>query len=302
MSDNAARSSRPRQLSYPYMRSVDINKGRYYREVLKGQSLNFAVSAAGVPAFPTASATQRDTVFTPGGLLLDMYQTTAQTIHPVWDDSNGLEISLDQVDNETVEYVPGGNSAFNPFAFVVGTDPNFFFRCKFKLDDASFSDQFGIGFRKQEAFATPTSFLSTGDGIYVDFFLLGFAGTKADPNPIRTSSDVGNGGSSTVSALNFTWADAKTHQLEIRVIGGKAFCFINGVLAGDAIALDGDGGAITSQQTVTGPSYTFTSGLTLVPFIFCRQDADVGHVYLREIEIGLLRDIGKDKNSENRGE
>lgn len=302
MSDNAARSSRPKQLIYPYQQSADLKRGRYVFERMNGQPFVFITSST-IPAFPTASQGETDYILTPQGNYFEQYQTTAQTLMPAWDGTNlGLEIAGDQVDNEAVELVPGGNSSASPFAFVAGTDPDFFFRAKFKITDASGMDQFGIGFRKQEAFAVPTSFLSTGDGVYTDFFLLGFAGTKADPNPVRTSSDLNNSGSATVSALNFTWADTLVHELQLRVIGRRVFCYINGVLAGDVVSYDGDGAAISAQTTVSGPSFTFDDGDTLVPFIFLRQDADVTPVQLREYEIGLLRDIGKSKNQENRGE
>lgn len=303
MSDSSARSNRPRQLVYPYQISSDPKIGRYYYEKFSGNPLSFLQSSS-LPVMPTAPIAQGTTVnmHTGKGQPWEWFTTTAQSLAPTWSATNGVEIALDQVDNESVELVPGGNNASNPLAFVAGTDPNFFFRAKFKIADADGMDQFGIGFRKQEAFAVPTSFLTTGDGIYTDFFLLGFAATVANPNGVRTSSDLNNGGSATVSAINFTWADNEVHELQLRVIGRKPYVYINGVLAGDSVSKDGDGASITAQQTVSGPSFTFDDGDTLVPFIFCRQDAALSPVYLREIEIGFLRDVGKDKNSENKGE
>lgn len=247
-----------------------------------------AVTGAGaVPAGTTVK------MLTPGGSYWDMYATTAQTILPVGVAGSGLNISCDAVENETVEFVPGGNSSSSRLAYVVGTDSDFFIRVKFKITDVSGYDQFGIGFRKQEAFATPTSFLSTGDGIYTDFFLLGINGE--DGVNVQTMSDLNNGGSTTVTDTLFNATDAEVLELEVRVIGGKAIGFINGVRLGNPVKKDGDGTSITSQSTNSTASFTFDSGDTLVPMIFGRHDDEVAEAtYLQEIEIGHLVDRGLD--------
>lgn len=249
---------------------------------------------------------------TPGGLHIDMFATTAQTILPILTPGTGLEISLDQVDNESVEYVPGGNSDYNPFAYTVGTSTPTVFRVALKIADASGSDQLLVGWRKREAFAVPTSFLTTGDGIYTDFLGIGFAATKANPNPISIAYDVNNGGSTFVNAGAFTWADGLTHVLEVRLIGGQCRLLINGARLGNAIAVDGLGGSITSQQTSSAGEAAFNAldgdsdgvkgfdtGDILVPFIFVRQDADVtGAVSLQGLEIGPLSEFGLDTGNE----
>ncbi len=292
-----ARNTRPFKYVQGYQINPNVTRGKYVYEKINGSPLVLNMSGA-LAALPTASASQVDTILTRGGVGWDMFQTTAQTLGPAYTAGSGLEIALDQVDNETVEYVPGGNNSFNPFGMTVGTDSNFFFRARFTLADASGLDQFGIGWRKQETFAAPTSFLTTGDGIYTDFALFGFAGTVANPNPVRISTDLNNSGSSTVSAAGFTWADGLTHQLEVRVVGRKALFYINGVLLGGSVSKDGNGAAITAQSTTTGPVFSFDATDFLVPFIFCRQDADVGTVFLVDYEIGHLVDIGLDPNEE----
>jgi hypothetical protein len=302
MSDSTARSAQPRKLIYPYQFSADASKTKAYRYAKPCHPVTPLTIASSLAALPTAAQGQVGGFFLDGGMYMEYFQTTAQTLGPVYTAGKGLELTGDQVNNETVEYVPGGATADNPFARVVGTSPNWFFNATFEITDASGLDQFGIGYRSNEAFGVPTSFLTTGDGIYTDFFLLGFAGTAADPNPVRCSYDLNNSGSSTVAALSFTWADTKIHKLGIRVIGGRVYCFINDVLCGDVVSKDALGASITAQTTVSGPNFSFDSGDTLLPFIFARQDADIGPVYLKDIELGLLRDIGKDKNAEGRGE
>lgn len=291
------RRERPFEYVQGYQINPNIIRGKYVYEKINGSPLILNMSGA-LAALPTAAQGQIDTLITRGGVGWDMFQTTAQTLGPAYTSGSGLEIALDQVDNEAVEYVPGGNNTFNPYGMTVATDTDFFFRAKFTLADASGLDQFGIGWRKQEAFAVPTSFLTTGDGIYTDFALFGFAGTTADPNPVRISTDLNNSGSATVTSPGFTWADGLTHQLEVRVVGRKALFLINGVLLGNPVAKDGNGASITSQTTTTGPVFSFDTGDFLVPFIFCRQDADVGTVFLVDYEIGHLVDVGLDPNQE----
>lgn len=262
-----------------------------------------AVSSAG--AIPTASQGQIDGITLPGttGGLLEYFQTTAQTLIPAWTlASLGVEAALDQVENETVEYVPGGNSSVNPFAYTVNTSPPMIFRVAFSITDVSGMDQFGIGWRKQEAYAVPVSFLTTGDGVYTDFFGVGFAATSADPNTVRRFSDLNNSGSTLVDSVGFTWADGLTHVLEIRLKGRYPTVYINGIRAGQPIAKDGLGGAITSQTTLAqATQYAFDVDDILVPFIFIRQDADLTPVYIKAIQVGLASSFGLDAGNVGSG-
>ena len=275
-------------------------------------------AATGIAAFDTAAApayAQGSThaIRTAGGLYMEVFGSTAQTIMPILTPGTGLEIGLDKVNNEAVEYVPGGNSAYNPFAYTVGTTQPMLFRAAFNIVDASGSDQFILGWRKQETFAVPTSILTTGDGIYTDFFGVGFCATAANPNPTGIAYDVNNGGSTFVNACGFTWADNKTHVLEVRLIGGKVKVFINGARLGSSISVDGVGGSITAQQTSSaGESafnaldgdtdlvYGFDTGDILVPFIFSRYDATTpGAIYLQGLEIGPTSEFGLDPSNES---
>ncbi len=294
------RSTRPFKYVQQYQINPNVARGKYVYEKINGSPLILNMAGA-LAALPTAAAAQVDTILTRGGVGWEMYQTTAQTLGPAYTSGSGLEIALDQVDNESVEYVPGGNNTFNPLARTLPSstaagDTDFFFRAKFTLTDASGMDQFGIGWRKQEAFAVPTSFAV--DGIYTDFALFGFAGTAAAANPVRIATDLNNGGTATVTTTGFTWADGLTHELQIRVIGRRAFFLINGIMLGNPVAKDGNGAAITSQNTLTGPVFSFDAGDQLVPFIFCRQDADLTPAFLVEYEIGALVDVGLDPNQE----
>ncbi len=266
----------------------------YHKETLYGQPMPLT-HASGVPALPTASQGQINYFRTAGGLYVELFQTTAQTLMPLESLTLGLEIGGDKVDNESLELVPGGNSALSPFARVVGTSQDFFFRCRFKIADVSGLDQFMIGYRKVEtAYAVPTGLVHAGDGIYTDY-----GGLLMKSGDVFTLTDLNNSGVSVGQDSLFNWADNGIHELMVKVTrGGKLRYFINGVELGGTVSYDGAGTAITAQPTRTAPAFTFDTGDTLVPFIFLRHDTTTPSlVYWQRVEIGLLSDIGEDRSN-----
>lgn len=301
-----------------YQDSTAQRKGMVYSEDFTKTGFNPIVytMTAGIPTLKTAavqSVNTTDQIIMPSGATWHVYATTEQAVYPgLLTAGSGIEISLDQVNNEAVEYVPFGNSAYNPFAYTVGTTQPMVFRAAFSFADASGSDQFLLGWRKQEPFAVPTSFLDSGDGTYTDFFGVGFAGTVANPNVVRTAWDVENTGSTQAVSTAFTWADGETHVLEVRLYGAKVKVLINGVPLGTQVKVDGVGTAMTAENTAdAGPAEFnaqdedgdgidgFNTGDVLIPFIFIRQDADVtGNVFLKAVELGPLSEFGLDPNNE----
>ena len=253
-----------------------------------------------VPTLPTAAQDNIARIITSNGNVLDLYSTTAQTLLPIPHATKGWDISCDKVNNECIEIVPGGNHALSPLAMVAGTDSNFYFSATMELTDVSGTDQFLIGWRKQEAFIVPVSFLTTGDALYTDFCALGFCTTSANPQVVKQASDLNNGGSTTVSSSAFTWADTLKHKVECWVVKRVAKWFINGVPLGASISKDADGGAITAQATVVPTAFTFDTGDTLIPFLFLRHDATSPDAnYLSEMEVGFLEDKFSDPTSRN---
>lgn len=248
-----------------------------------------------VPALPTASQGQIDSIYLPDAIgckYLEMFQSTAQTLFPTPVADKGYEIALDQVDNETVEYIIGGNISNNPLSFLNGTDQGMFLRATFEIPDADGMDQFGIFIRKQEDYQVPTSFLTTGDPVYTDIALFGFAAAVADPNPLSVSYDLANAGSCIVSSSGFTVADGDIVTLEIRVgSGGVLTFYINGVKLGGTVSKNALGTAITAQNT-NPASVTLTAALRYVFGIFSRQDANLSPAYLRRLVCGTLGEEG----------
>lgn len=251
-------------------------------------------NSGAIPALYTAVQGQVDAILVPGALgnnYLELFQSTAQALPPVYN-AKGIEIGGDAVDNECLEIVPGGNNAHNPLGYTAGTDPGVFIRATLEIADVSVNDQMVIGFRKQEAYAVPTSFLDTEDALYTDFFGIGFSGTAATQD-VKTVQDLNNSGAVTARDTGFNWADGGIHQLEIRVRARKAEVLINGVRLGDTVRKNALGTAITAQPTTGIPSFTFDSGDFLIPFIFNRRGATAANAnYLRRLEVGQLAEIG----------
>lgn len=280
--------------------SEALRKAKYMlveRFSAQPQIMQYGTQAAPV-TIPTIATAVQDNISlltfpdAMGNRGIEMYQTTAQTLHPSIHASKGLLFGGDLVNNEAIELVPGGNRASNPLGYIAGTDPGIFIRGTFEIADVSGSDQFIIGFRKQEDYVVPTSFLSTGDGLYTDFIGIGFSGA-ANPNDVKVMSDVGNAGSTTVTDTLFNFPDAGIHKFEVRLEKRVARFFINGVQLGDPVVKDALGTAITSQATRAPAAYTVTATLNMIPFIFHRYDATApGAIYLRRLEVGQLLEVG----------
>jgi hypothetical protein len=271
----------------------------------KAVPVTLAITAGGVAALPTAAAAQVDQVFPPdmNGAFIEMYQLTAQTLLPrlvAGTETKGLEIGLDQVNNETTEFVPGGNNNANPFAYTVGTSPKASFRATLEFEDASGCDQLVIGWRKVQAYQATAAFIAATDPIYTDFAAMGFAGTAANPNPLRIITDLNDSGTPVVTTPGFTIADGLIHTLEVQLHGRKVQYWLNGNKLGNTISRDGVGNLITSQTPATPPAFSFDVGDILVPFIFVRQDADISPIYISPngilpgIECGPLSEMSAD--------
>lgn len=254
-----------------------------------------------VNTLPTAVADNVNTVIFPdafGCNYAELYQTTAQTLQPLRHATKGLDLGGDKVDDEGLEIVFGGNHANNPLAMFTGTnaaasngDEGIIIDATFEIADVSGIDQFGILIRKQEAYQAPaaagTPYYATGDALYTDFALFGFAAAVATPNIIRSSTDIANAGSSVVSSTTFSVPDNGIVRLMMEVRNRKVFYWINGILAGNRIAVDGIGAAIAAQFALVPTSYTFGYNLTLIPGIFVRQTTTAPTaVFLRKLRIG----------------
>lgn len=159
--------------------------------------------------------------------------------------ANGLDMgSMDAAADDGLELNHGVLSSQIP-SFTVGTDPAFFFRVRFSIEDVSGTDDCAIGFRKVEA-----NQANIDD--YADMAVLNVISGDIKIETIK-------GGAATVTTdTTQNWADTETHEL--------------------CVYVDADG-VVTytiddSAPTVTA-AYTFTDGLNVMPFFYFLQNTDI---------------------------
>ena len=175
--------------------------------------------------------------------------------------ANGLDIGMDQTNNDGVE-LSLGITARSRCAFTAQTDACFV-EVTVSLADASGVDPFYVGFRKAEAYQAAI-------GSYTDYFVLGVEGTS-NPNLIQFQTNLNGGGAATTDSTD-TWADAASKTIRVNVSA-----------AGVATGL------IDSSSPTTEPAtFTFDSGDVLIPFIYFLNGSDVGgEIALTSFKCGL---------------
>jgi len=290
-------SGRPYKQIYANELSEHIRPGnqRYVKENLSGANPLCFNCATGISALVTAGAAQVDRMVTmPRGIGWEIYQATAQALMPLGVAGGGLEIAGDQVENEEVEYVLGGNDTGNPYGNLIDTDPSWFFRAKLKVTTVAGSDQIALGFRKQQAYTAVPIF--SVDGLYTDFAMFVLISGN-----LYVCTDLNNSGTAVATDTGFNWANGETHYPEIRMSGGLCSYLLNGVPLGQTVYRDGEGATITGQATVKPPAFTFDTGDFVVPMIEARMDAaPTTTIQLLEYECGPLSERGLNPNVTSR--
>lgn len=171
--------------------------------------------------------------------------------------ASGLDMgSMDQTANDGLELNHGILSTQIP-SFIVGTDAAFFLRARFSIADVSGTDDCAIGFRKVEA-----NQANIDD--YADMAVLNVISGDIKIETIK------GGAATTTTDTTDNWADTATHELVVYVDADGAVTY----------TIDG------AAPTVTA-AYSFTSGLTVMPFFYFLQDTDIaGAVPLMVWECG----------------
>ncbi len=171
--------------------------------------------------------------------------------------TGGLDINMDQTDDDGVELCLGINAA-NKGVFTVGTDAAFFARMRFSIADVTGTDDCAFGFRLVEAYQ------ATIDS-YNDMAVLNVISGNI------TIETILNAGGTTVTDTTLDWADGETHELEVRVS------------AAGVVTYRVDGG-----EPATTAALTLDDGDLVVPFFFLVNASDLaGEVNLIEFECGL---------------
>lgn len=182
-------------------------------------------------------------------------------VKPVWASASGVDVGLDQTDDEGIE-ITNGIGAGSRCYFTVGTD-ECFFRVKFSIADVSGTDDCAVGFRKAEAYQTAIDAYDE------------MAALNVISGDIKIETILNNAATTTTDTTD-NWADAATHTLEVRIQANGTATFLI------------DGAAPTTTAT-----FTFDSGELIVPFFYHLNALDLsGAVNLKEWECGTFDSRG----------
>lgn len=258
---NGARTIRSKSL-IGILASDALRKGQYAYEKMNRQPRLAIANGYGNP-----TGTTGDTNYAHFRRFSAAYHVkgTQTLLGPLMDVNAGLDVSQDQTDNDGVEYLFGSHvGTSNPFRTIVGTDQARFIRVRFKIADVSGTDDCCVGWRKLEAFQANVD--DYDEAAFLNVILGNIYTEKILNNAATASVDTGK-----------DWTDGETHELEVRLIGQKAYFFVDGV--------------------EVGTPHTFDAGEVVAPFFFFLQaTTSPGKVYWDEVEIGDLEQVKKDRS------
>lgn len=166
-----------------------------------------------------------------------------QTISAPVRSATGLNVGMDQTENDGVE-VTQGILANSRSAFVVGTSKPFCLKVKFTIPDVSGTDDCLVGFRLAEAYQADVD-------DYNDMAALNVVSGDIEIHTILNDATTGE------TDTTDDWANTETHTLEIYVDS-------NGVTT---FKIDGEAPSTTA-------TFTFDDGDTVVPFFYFLHDSD----------------------------
>jgi len=183
---------------------------------------------------------------------------TQTIVAPVFS-ASGLNVGMDQTDNDGVEITHGITSRARPY-FTVGTDSAFYFEVTFSIATVAGTDDCLVGFRKSEAY----------QGAVDDYDEMAALNVIAGDINIET---ILNDGATTTTDTTDNWADAESHRLRVNV---------------------SDAGVVTYQIDGSAPTttaaFTFDSGEKVIPFFFLTQAnaAQTGALNITKWEVGNI--------------
>ena len=212
-------------------------------------------SKAAAHAAPTGTGGDENIMVMPEGTL-EYHMLGTQTLLAPLLVATGLDVGLDQTDNDGVE-ICGGILASNKLTFTVGTDPAFYAKLRFSIADVSGTDDCAFGFRKVEAYQANID----------DYDEMAALNVISGNVTIET---ILNAGATTVTDTTEDWADAAEHELEVRVsaAGVVTYKFDDGTPA-------------------TVAEFTFDDAEVVVPFFYFLHASDVaGAIVLTHFECG----------------
>jgi hypothetical protein len=172
--------------------------------------------------------------------------------------TGGLDIGMDQVDNDGVE-LSQGITAQAKHAYTVGTDAAFYFKATLDVADVTGSDDLLIGFRKAEAYqADPDDYDE-------------MAAFNIQQGQIEIHTILNNGGTAETDTTETDWVDGASHSFTVKVS------------AAGVVTFEYDDAAPTATKV-----FSFDDTEVVVPFIMCIQHGDLTEVAMVELwECGL---------------
>lgn len=239
----------------PTKLSAPVRQHKYVDCLMNAQPSLSAPNGYGDPTGTTADINRA--MFGWCGLSAQYNVLVTQTLlGPLLDTTGkGLDISQDQTDDDGVQYVFGSLNTFGAFTKTVGTDAGFCLKVTARVADVSGTDDFDIGWRKNEAFQALVDDYDEAAWINVN---LGTLSTETILNNAATVTTV----------TSSTWLDDATHTVEVCISGRNAYYYYDNVRIQKSIA------------------YTFDAAEVVVPFIYFKQaTTSPTKVWLREVEI-----------------
>lgn len=228
---------------YPFAGALAANRldqRSVYTEFRDKPTAHTNAATAGVPTGSTGDVNRLDV----GGVQFECHIKGTQTLIIPVQTAVGLNVALDQTDNDGVELTHGILSRGRA-SVTVGTDRACRIRVKFKLGDVSGTDDCAVGFRKCEAYQANLD----------DYDEL--ACLNVISGDIYTETILNNGATSSIDTTS-NWADGETHTLEVRVSAAGVVTFY-----------------VDDVQVATGVNFTFDAGENICPFLFFLNAADL---------------------------
>lgn len=221
-----------------------------------------AMAVGGGAAVGTANAV--NLLLTPENVFEYVSKGSTTTAKAPTVTATGLNIGMDQEDNDGVELTPGiVASERMRGCFKVGTDAAFFCRAQLKVEDVSGTDDLCVGFRKAEGYQAnvddydEAAYLQVGGGAAGRF---------------NSETILNNAATVTTNLGLAAWEDGKTHSLEVRVSKQREVTFL-----------------VDGKQCGAAPAFKFDADEYVIPFIFFLNSSDVaGAVEVSEWEWGFL--------------
>lgn len=204
---------------------------------------------------PTGTTWDENLIYTRTGFYRYHMLGTQTLVKPTWD-ANGLDIGLDQTDNDWVELTNGITSR-SPTYFDVDDD-NCYFKVTFTAEDVSWFDNLVVGFRKAEAYQADWN-------DYADLAAFYWDGTD-----LKTSSITASAATDSVDST-LALADATEVTLEVRVISNTVTFLKDDTLLSTYV------------------SKSFNADDRIIPFFYLLHGTDVGgYCRLARRECGKL--------------